>query len=244
VAEPGQLLDTAGTASVLGVSADRFRADPGATLVQMRGAIGGQWIALAYLAGGDLLGWLPRVLGAPLEVLVGEAAAAAPGRLLFVPHLGGRILPAAPRAQGGWIGLDLSQGRGDLVRAVLESVAFEYAGFLARARTLLPGLEPREVRVIGGGSGNRLWNQIKAAALGVPYLRPRRDSFSCWGAALVAAAAAGAVDDLAAAALAAAAGGERTEPDPALAARYAGRLGDYQEAVRLLVPPDDEEVTQ
>jgi hypothetical protein len=52
------------------------------------------------------------------------------------------------------------------------------------------------------------------------------------------------VDDLAAAALAAAAGGERTEPDPALAARYAGRLGDYQEAVRLLVPPDDEEVTQ
>jgi xylulokinase len=247
VVRPGQLLDTAGTASVLGVSAARFRADPSRTLVQMRGAVGGQWIALAYLAGGDLLGWLPRVLGAPLPDLLAEAAAAAPGRLLFVPHLGGRILPAAPRARGGWLGLELSQGRGDLVRAVLESVAFEYAGFLARARALLPDLEPREVRVIGGGSENRLWNQVKAAALGIPYLRPRRDSFSCWGAALVAAAAVGAVDDLAGAALAATAGGERIEPDPALAAAYASRLGDYQEAVGLLAPPDhdeDQEVTQ
>jgi xylulokinase len=242
VAEPGQLLDTAGTASVLGVSASRFRADPGRTLVQMRGAVPGQWIALAYLAGGDLLSWLPAVLGAPLHVLVDEAAAARPAGLLFVPHLGGRILPAAARARGGWIGLDLSQARGDLVRAVLESVAFEYAGFLGRARQLLPGLVPREVRVIGGGSGNRLWNQIKAAALGVPYLRPARDSFSCWGAALVAAASAGAVGDLAAAALAAAPGGARTEPDPALAARYAAALPAYREAVGLLVPADAREV--
>jgi xylulokinase len=241
VTAPGQLLDTAGTASVLGVSAGQFRADPGRTLLQMRGAVPGQWIALAYLAGGDLLGWLPRVLGAPLEVLAAEAAAADSARLLFVPHLGGRLLPAAPGARGGWIGLELAHGRGDLVRAVLESVAFEYAGFLDRARELLPGLAPREARVIGGGSGNALWNLIKASVLGVPYLRPDTDSFSCRGAALVAAAAVGAVTDLGAAAAAATAGGPRTEPDQVLADRYAGRLGDYREAVGLLLPPGEEE---
>jgi xylulokinase len=241
VAEPGQLLDTAGTASVLGVSAGQFRADASRTLVQMRGAVPGQWIALAYLAGGDLLGWLPQVLGAPLEVLAGEAGAAHSAGLLFVPHLGGRLLPAAPAARGGWIGLELAHGRGDLFRSALESVAFEYAGFLERARQLLPGLAPREVRVIGGGSGNALWNLIKASVLGVPYLRPDRDSFSCWGAALVAAAAVGAVTDLAGAAMAATAGGARTEPDRKLAARYAGRLRDYREAVGLLLPPGKEE---
>jgi xylulokinase len=120
-------------------------------------------------------------------------------------------------------------------------VAFEYAGFLDRARELLPGLAPREARVIGGGSGNALWNLIKASVLGVPYLRPDRDSFSCWGAALVAAAAVGAVTDLGAAAAAATGGGPRTEPDRWLAARYAGRLGDYREAVGLLLPPGEKE---
>lgn len=243
VVAPGQLLDTAGTASVLGISADRFRADPTGTLVQMRGAVDGQWISLAYLAGGDLLDWLPGVLGAPLDVLLGEAASASGDGPLFVPYLGGRILPAAPRARGGWIGLEVSQTRGDLVRAALESVAFEYAGFLDRARQLLPGLAPREARVIGGGSGSALWNQIKASVLGLPYLRLPTGSFSCRGAALVAAASVGAVGDLAAAALAAAAGGERTEPDPPLQARYAGRQRDYREAAALLVPPDEEIAT-
>jgi len=123
------------------------------------------------------------------------------GRLLFVPHLGGRILPSAPEARGAWVGLDLSQTRGDLARAVLESVAFEYAGFLERTLELFPDLVPRDVRVIGGGGADALWNRIKASALGLPYVRLKRESFSCWGAAMVAAAAVGAVDDLAATAL-------------------------------------------
>ena len=65
IVAPGQLLDTAGTASVLALSTTAFRPDLSGTLVQMRGAVPGQWLALAYLAGGDLLRWLPEVLGAP-----------------------------------------------------------------------------------------------------------------------------------------------------------------------------------
>ena len=191
VVRPGQLLDTAGTASVLGLSTNEFRPDVATrTLVLMRGAVPGQWISLAYLAGGDLLRWLQEVLGgAPLEQLVAEAAAATADGLLFVPHLGGRILPAAPAARGSWIGLDFSHTRGDLVRAALESVAFEYAGFLQRALQLYPETVPLDVRVIGGGSDDRLWNGIKAAALDLSYVRLQRESFSCWGSALVAAAA-------------------------------------------------------
>jgi xylulokinase len=238
---PGHLLDTAGTASVLGISTTAFRPDLATkTLVLMRGAVPGQWISLAYLAGGDLLRWLPEALGAPLEQLLEEAAGAGAGRLLFVPHLGGRILPAAPGARGAWVGLDFSHGRGDLARAALESVAFEYALFLGRALELYPELSPLDVRVIGGGSDDRLWNGIKAAALSLPYVRLDRDSFSCWGVALVAAAAVGAVDDLAAAALAATAERERVEPEPRLRDVYAERLRDYRTLVELLIPSREE----
>ena len=98
--EAGQLLDTAGTASVLALSATSFRPD------YLRDACADARCRArpvdraAYLAGGDLLRWLPQVLGgSPLEVLIEEASASSGGRLFFVPHLGGRILPAVPQAR-------------------------------------------------------------------------------------------------------------------------------------------------
>jgi len=243
VVAPGQLLDTAGTASVLAVAVPEFRPDTaGRMLIAMRGAVPGQWVSLSYLAGGDLLRWLPRALaGVPagddsaLATLLAEAARAEAGRLLFVPHLGGRILPPAPSARGAWLGLDLADGRGDLVRAVLESVAFEYEGYLDEARGLFTELSPSEVRVIGGGAENALWNRIKASVLGLPYVRLRRESFSCWGAALVGGAAAGVVPDLAAAALRTTAVEESIEPDPDLHATYAALLPDYRAAVETVL---------
>jgi xylulokinase len=238
IARPSQVLDTAGTASVLSVSTTSFRPDVTGTLVLMRGAVPGQWVSLAYLAGGDLLRWLPQVLGgASLEQLVEEAAAAeSKGNLVFVPHLGGRILPAAPQARGAWVGLDLSHSRGDLTRAVLESVAFEYAGFLDRILQLFPDVQPQEVRVIGGGGSDAFWNKVKASVLGLPYVHLRRQSFSCWGSALVAAAAVGAVDDLAVAALATTSEADRIEPDLVLAGVYPGRRRDYRAVLDLLLP--------
>jgi xylulokinase len=235
IVRAGQLLDTAGTASVLAVSTEAFRPDTATrTLVSMRGAIPGQWISLAYLAGGDLLRWLPAALGsADLEELLVEAEAATPARIIFVPHLGGRILPATPEARGGWLGLDFTSTRGDLARAALESVAFEYAGFLHRALELHPELEPTAVRAIGGGGGDKRWNRIKASVLGLPYVHMEHESFACWGAALVGGVAGGAVTDLATAAERVVLG-ERTEPDIPLRALYMERIGSYRAAVELL----------
>jgi xylulokinase len=228
VVQPGRLIDTAGTAAVLGVSTGEFRPDRSGTLLAMRTPVPGQWVSLAYLAGGDLLRWLPSVLGASLPELVRGAALAEPASLLFVPYLGGRILPSAPAARGAWVELDFRHTRADLVRSVLESVAFEYAGFLDRALELFPELTPADVRVIGGGKDDALWNEIKASTLGLPYVRLARDSFACWGAALVAGAACGLVDDLAATALATTAEATRFEPDVGLHTVYRRRLADYR----------------
>lgn len=244
IVEPGQLLDTAGTASVLAICVDRFRPDTGTrTLIAMQGALPGQWISLSYLAGGSLITWLQRVLTSrvdskTLSLLLNDAAAVPAGSsgLLFCPYIGGRILPSAPAAAGGWIGLDFHHGRGHLMRSVLESVAFEYAGYLSVALELFPGLEPREARVIGGGAQSGLWNRIKASVLGLPYMRLGRENFTCWGAALVAGKAVGAVDDLREAALRSTRVEHVEAPDENEHALYSELALHYRALVNSFVP--------
>jgi xylulokinase len=66
IVRPGQLLDTAGTAAVFAISTVEHRPDSAErTLIVMRGALPGQWIALSYLSGGGLLDWLNAAVAAP-----------------------------------------------------------------------------------------------------------------------------------------------------------------------------------
>jgi xylulokinase len=236
--EPGQLLDVAGTAAVVSASGTEFVPDvEHRTLIVMRGAVAGQWISLSYLSAGSLLAWVGDTLwegDAPgfdeLARVSAEAPAGSDG-LIFVPHLDGRLLPSRPQMRGAWVGLTRHHTRAHLVRSVLEGVAYEYAEYLRILRELHPEIDLREVRVVGGGARSDTWNAIKASALGVPYARPARGEFSCWGAALVAGRAVGVFGDLAEAASAATAIERRFEPDPddhevlaRLARRYAHLL--------------------
>jgi xylulokinase len=232
----------AGTAAVLAVATDGYRADEASrTLIAMRGAVEGQWISLAYLSGGSLLPWLTEVLGldaggdpaetyAALSACAEEAPSGA-GGLLFVPHLDGRVLPCDPAMRGAWIGLRRDHARAHLVRSVLESVALEYAGFLRVVRELHPGFVPDEGRVVGGGARSAVWNDIKASALGVPLDRLDREELSCWGAALVAGRASGVFDDLAEAAVRTTHPAARHRPDPADHEHYTALQDVYREAV-------------
>lgn len=245
VVRPGQLLDVAGTAAILAVSTDRFVPDEASrTMLVMRGAIEGQWVALAFLSGGSLLPWLAATLGvsgvedderAALTELVAEAAGVRPGAdgLLFVPHLDGRLLPNDPTMRGAWVGLHRQHGRAHLVRAVLESVAYEYAGYVRAVRTLQPGFQPDEGRVVGGGARSALWNDLKASVLGVPLDRLDRDELSCWGAALVAGRAVGAIGDLAEAAERSTGVAHRHQPDAGDHAAYAAYESIYRDALAM-----------
>jgi xylulokinase len=77
-------------------------------------------------------------------------------------------------------------------------VAFEYAYYLKVLVDQVPRIQLLETRVIGGGARSRVWNQIKADVLGVPYQRLSRSEFGAWGSALVAGKAVGLFNDLAA----------------------------------------------
>ena len=254
VVQPGQLLDIAGTASILAASVGEFRPDvEHRTLITMRGAVPGQWVSLAYLSGGPLLGWLANLLlgeehverdasgdavasAAALELLAAEAATAPAGCdwLLFLPFLDGRLLPSEPGLRGTWLGLHRRHGRAHLARAVLEGVALEYVRYLEVLAALHPDQRFAHARVAGGGARSELWNALKASALGVPYVRLPRRELSCWGAALVAGAAVGIYGDLAAAAAAATPAGEIVEPverDHAVYRRLAAVQRELSDAV-------------
>ena len=163
VVRAGQIYDAAGTASVLAACTARFVPDSRyLALLTARMIPQDLWYAIGYINGGGLnLRWFRDLLrrtdgaGAVDYARLDEMAAqVGPGSdgLVFVPHLGGRVCPNQPEIRGAWVGLTWSHGPGHLYRAILESVAFEYAIYLGIARELLPGVEFSEVRVVGGGA--------------------------------------------------------------------------------------------
>jgi xylulokinase len=170
------------------------------------------WNPLAYIAGGGLaLRWFrdqfynslrgqPQTAESDLyDEMIAAAEAVPPGAdgLFFSPHLGGRICPAEPAMRGAWTGFSWGHTQAHFMRAVLESVAFEYDYYLRILRGLLPDLELTEARVIGGGARSRVWNQLKADVLDVPFQTLQRAEFATWGCALIAGHAVGLFPDLA-----------------------------------------------
>lgn len=214
IVQPGLLFDVAGTASVLAGCTDSFIADTeNRALLTMRSVIKGLWNPLAYIGGGGLaLQWLRDNIyhkrndsksgddfSERYDEMTSLAAQVSPGAngLLFSPHFGGRICPSNPDMRGAWIGLSWSHQQKHLIRAMLESVAFEYAYYLGIMRDLLPDQEFFEARAMGGGAKSAIWNQIKADALNVSYYRLQGNEFGTWGAAMIAGKAAGMINDLA-----------------------------------------------
>jgi xylulokinase len=243
VVAPGMLLDTAGTAAVLACCTDRYVADrENRALLTMRSVVPGVWNPLAYIAGGGLaLRWFRDNFLNPhgnaaadasglyerMIEFAGRAPAGCDG-LLFCPHLGGRICPAAPTMRGAWVGFSWGHMQGHFFRAILESIGYEYSYYLRILRGLASGQPLIEARVIGGGAQSSSWNQMKADILGVPYRKVLRSESATWGAALIAGKASGVIGDLAQAALASAPVSEELlEPDAKLREVYAGAFERY-----------------
>ncbi|MBW7959518.1 MAG: xylulose kinase [Candidatus Promineofilum sp.] len=216
IVRPGMVFDVAGTASVLAGCTDTFVADTRhRALLTMRSVIPGLWNPLAYIAGGgQALRWFRDQFAGELRqvveqsggrsdavyaAMIAEAVAVSPGAegLFFSPHLGGRICPATPEMRGAWLGFSFSHTRGHFFRAVLESIAYEYAYYLRILQEYIPNLALTETRAVGGGARSDAWNQIKADVLGVPYQRLGRSEFGTWGSAMIAGKAVGIYDDLA-----------------------------------------------
>jgi xylulokinase len=144
------------------------------------------WLRLDSLhAGGKSLQWVRDLLmpGESLAAFTSAARSAPPGAhdLLFLPFLMGERGARGGGAPGAFVGLTTEHGRDDLVRAVLEGVAFELRRLQQKRGTPLP---TDVLTLKGGGAQNELWCQIVSGVFGIPYRTTHRDA--AYGAAITA----------------------------------------------------------
>lgn len=197
--EPGQMLDIAGTASVLTSVVDRYVPDvENATLTIMRSPIKGLFMPLAYVNGGGMcIRCLRNIMGTTYGELEREAVHVASGSegLIFIPHFSGRAFPHNPHFKGAYVGLDFIHTRAHMYRAVMESIAYEYSCYLNAMRSLYPEYPFDRLISMGGGAQSPLFCQIKANVLGVTVETVEMGETALIGSAAIAGFGTGAIDD-------------------------------------------------
>ncbi len=192
--------------------------------------VGEQWLAGGQLkAATSALDWFAQSHSdqATLDALLEEAAQSPAGSqgVIFFPYLMGRGSPHPdPTATGAFLGLTMNTDRGDLARAVLESVAYEFRTLLDELVAL--GHPCAALRISGGGTRSPLWRQILADVLARPLVYYPADS--TLGAAMIAAVGCGHHDSLAAAITQMVHCAEVTQPLPSSVVYYAEAYTDYQ----------------
>lgn len=157
-------------------------------------------------------------------VLLDRLAGTAPpgsGGLLMLPYFLGERAPIWDSdARGVLVGLSMSTQRSHLVRSILEGTAYGLQHNIEEMRK--KGARPPVLRVVGGGSKGRTWNQIKADVTGLPVEVPLETIGAPVGSALLAAVGAGIVDDLAKAVHDRYRAAEQLQPDAARHRHYEG----------------------
>jgi xylulokinase len=193
---PGSVQLTVGTGAQIVAPKGSPEPDPHQRTHLYRAGAPDLWYSMAAIQNAGLaLEWARGVLGVSWEEVYEEAFAVPPGAggVAFLPYLSGERTPRFdPGARGAWTGLGLDHGRGHLLRAALEGVAFalrEGLEALEEAGTPVP-----ELRLAGGGTASELWRRMLADVLGRP-LRQLPDAVasvaSARGAALLAGVASG-----------------------------------------------------
>ena len=203
--EAGVCSITLGTAGVCFSAVDRPVWDPARGVTCCVHAAPGLWnVEGLQHAAGDSLRWLQSVFrgkpGAP-DSLAAAAAKVGPGAdgLIFLPYLAGSGAPDwLANASGMVLGLRRTHAKPALARAVLESVAMENRRIIERFESM--GVPVRTLRIGGGNSRLRLWDQIHADVCSRPIHLLSEPESALLGAAMLGALGAGAVPSLARAA--------------------------------------------
>jgi xylulokinase len=162
----------------------------------------GRHAVMAGLAtSGTLTHWFRDQIGRNLPEaeafarLAAEAETSPPGArgLLVLPHFSGERTPIHdPAARGVFFGLDLTHGRGDMYRALLEGIGFATAHVMETYREA--GAVPARVMAVGGGTKNRLWLQATSDVASLDQAVCEKTIGASYGDAFLAALAVGAAE--------------------------------------------------
>jgi xylulokinase len=157
----------------------------------------GMYATVAFsLTGGNLLKWFRDQFGDKevseaggtgkdaYELLLGKMPSK-PSRLLVLPYFTPSGTPYFDvSVKGAILGLDMSVTREEILRALLEGVAFELRLNLDILKE--SGYEVSELRIIGGGARSATHVQLKADVLGMPVTVLDITEAGCMGMAMLA----------------------------------------------------------
>lgn len=194
----GEMKNTYGTGCFLVVNQGKKYREPSegllGTLACDRAGKPSYALEGAVFIAGAAIQWLRDGLGLIKKAAETEGMARRlkeTGGVIFIPAFTGLGAPYwNPNVRGAIFGLTRGTGRAHLVKAALESIAYQTADvFEAMARVLRH--RPAFLKVDGGAAANSYLLQFQADLLGVPVLRSDVTESTAWGAAKLSGVASG-----------------------------------------------------
>ena len=193
-AKPHEAVLSSGTWEILSVRADFFKPNRlgfEEGLIIEADVQPGLWNPQLLMIGSAVLEWVREKFFAELSLreyvtMIRESEKVAPGAggVTFIPSF---VRDSGPTRKfgvlGTVLGLTLQTSRGHIYRAALEGLSFQLREAL-RILTDATDFSIRGIRVVGGGSKNNLWNQIRADFTNLPIVVTAQKEATALGAAL------------------------------------------------------------
>ena len=249
--KPGVVLDVTGTWEIVSATIPKPVLTPqvhGAGLTIQAHVARGVHAAWASTPAGEALEWFrnqlcadgktgtsssgrPSAIFPEWDVLMREAgqSPAGAGGVLFLPHLSGSTCPVVdPHSRGAFAGLRSLTSRGDLIRAIIEGLDYQFLDMLNSFEAGL-GTKAERIVAVGGATKNEFWMQNKADVVGKTIEAPEIEEATPLGAALLAGIGAGIYKDEQEACEKVAQPGRVYKPNAALAKTYAAGFAAYRQ---------------
>lgn len=254
IVEPGIVSSTIGTSGVVFAFMDKPARDQRGRVHTFCHAVPQKWHVMGVTQGAGLsLRWFRDQFGGQevglsqflkqdsYELLTREAAQAKPGceGLIFLPYMMGERTPHLDaNAKGVLFGLTGRHTRMDVVRAILEGVAYSLKDSFEIFKEM--DVPVAQVRASGGGGKSALWRQIQADIFDTPICTVAADEGAAFGAAIMAAVGCGAFSTVAEACRQAISLTNFTNPIPENRARYQQFYQVYRSLYGALKPYYDQ----
>lgn len=210
VTMPGRIKCTTGTGSFILGFLQEPKFDPKTRVLCSCHTVPGAWVQEASIfTSGSALRWIrdrmcyEEVCQAdekevdPYQIMdeMAEKSPIGSDGLILVPHFVGAGAPHwNPDARAIIAGLALGHKRRDIIRSVLEGVAFEVRKNIEVFQEL--GTPIKEMRVTGGGARSNIWSQIMADVLNITCARGENEESTAVGAAILASYGIGDYEDI------------------------------------------------
>ncbi|NLE90709.1 MAG: FGGY-family carbohydrate kinase, partial [Dehalococcoidales bacterium] len=157
------------------------------------------------------------------ELLMDKAKASPFGAngCFFLPHFSGTVVPNMDsNSLGAFIGLSSNTSKGDMIRAIVEGLDYQFMEMLSALEEALH-IQTKKILAVGGATNNSFWMQNKADVTGKLIEMPDVYEATALGAALLAGIGIGVYSDERDAIANVYKSGRNYEPDLNLHEKYA-----------------------